>query len=108
MPTELVDLRGIYGAIKDGEATWKSVMENKAEQQSSDGQGGDSGAPPPTGKKDVPICTDEQFKEKTPEWRKLILEKKKTPEQLVAMLSSKMKLSEDQVMTIDAWSHDDE
>lgn len=32
-PAELVDLRGIYGAIKDGEATWKSVMENKAEQE---------------------------------------------------------------------------
>ena len=27
-PTELVDLRGIYGAIKDGESSWKSVMEN--------------------------------------------------------------------------------
>jgi hypothetical protein len=31
-PKELVDLRGLYGAIKDGEATWASVMENKAEQ----------------------------------------------------------------------------
>lgn len=31
-PTELVDLRGLYGAIKDGEATWASVMENKREQ----------------------------------------------------------------------------
>lgn len=29
-PTELVDLRGLYGALKDGEATWKTVMENKA------------------------------------------------------------------------------
>lgn len=112
-PTELVDLRGIYGAIKDGEATWKSVMENKAEQQGSDGQGAPNDQPAGSAqsgasKKEVPICTDEHFKEKTPEWRKLILEKKKTPEQLVAMLSSKMKLSEDQVMTIDAWSHDDE
>lgn len=31
-PPELVELRGIYGAIKDGEATWKTVMENKADQ----------------------------------------------------------------------------
>lgn len=31
-PTELVDLRGLYGAIKDGEATWASVMDNKREQ----------------------------------------------------------------------------
>lgn len=27
-PAELVKLRGIFGAIKDGEATWKSVMES--------------------------------------------------------------------------------
>lgn len=31
-PPELVNLRGLYGAIKDGEATWATVMENKAEQ----------------------------------------------------------------------------
>jgi hypothetical protein len=31
-PTELVDLRGLYGALKDGEATWKTVMENKQAQ----------------------------------------------------------------------------
>lgn len=31
-PAELVNLRGIYGAIRDGEATWTSVIENRAEQ----------------------------------------------------------------------------
>lgn len=31
-PAQIVELRGIYGAIKDGEATWQSVIENKAEQ----------------------------------------------------------------------------
>lgn len=30
-PAQLVDLRGLYGAIKDGEATWKSVMDAKSE-----------------------------------------------------------------------------
>jgi hypothetical protein len=29
-PIEIEELRGLYGAIKDGEATWKSVMDNKA------------------------------------------------------------------------------
>lgn len=38
-PAELVDLRGIWGAISDGEATWKTVMENR--------QGNDGDAPPP-------------------------------------------------------------
>jgi hypothetical protein len=31
-PAELVDLRGLYGALKDGEATWANVMENKRAQ----------------------------------------------------------------------------
>jgi hypothetical protein len=31
-PAELVDLRGLYGALKDGEATWVTAMENKREQ----------------------------------------------------------------------------
>lgn len=31
-PAQLVDLRGLYGAIRDGETTWRAVMENKAEQ----------------------------------------------------------------------------
>lgn len=35
-PPELVDLRGLYGALKDGEATWVTVMTNKREQIASD------------------------------------------------------------------------
>lgn len=29
-PAQISELRGLYGAIRDGEATWKTVMENKA------------------------------------------------------------------------------
>lgn len=28
-PAELVELRGLYGALRDGEASWKTVMENR-------------------------------------------------------------------------------
>lgn len=44
-PSELVDLRGIYGAIKDGETTWQAVIENKAEQIAAKkpAAGGDDG-----------------------------------------------------------------
>lgn len=35
-PTELVNLRALYGAIRDGEATWASVMDNKREQDGTD------------------------------------------------------------------------
>jgi hypothetical protein len=103
-PTELVDLRGIYGAIKDGEATWKSVMENKAEQ---DGDGGSTDNATATAKV-IPVCSDEEFKKKTPEWRKLIIERKKSVDDLVKMIETKTRLTEDQKLTIDAWSHDDE
>lgn len=105
-PTELVDLRGMYGAIRDGEASWKQVMENKAEQ------GGESTGSPSesaqSGAKVIPVCSDEDFKKKTPEWRKLILEKKKSVADLTAMIETKMRLSDEQKMTIDSWSHDDE
>jgi hypothetical protein len=40
-PPELVGLRGLYGAIRDGETTWTAVMDNKREQ---DG-GGDKANP---------------------------------------------------------------
>lgn len=102
-PTELVDLRGIYGAIKDGEATWKSVMDNKAEQTG----GSTADAPKPEGKV-IPVCSDERFKDKTPEWRKLILDKKKSVADLIAMIESKEKLTEDQKLEIDAWSHEND
>jgi len=42
-PAQLVDLRALYGAIRDGEATWKQVMDNKAEREREN----DPSAPPP-------------------------------------------------------------
>lgn len=32
-PAEIVQLRGIFGAIKDGEATWQSVMDNREQNK---------------------------------------------------------------------------
>lgn len=101
-PTELVDLRGIYGAIKDGEATWKSVMENKAEQAGGSGDSQKAEAKP------IPVCSDERFEAKTPEWRKAILDKKKTPADLIATIESKERLTDAQKDTIDSWSHEND
>ena len=56
----------------------------------------------------LPECTDELFKQKTPEWRKTILDKKKTPAQLIAMLSTRATFTEAQKNTIDSWSHENE
>jgi hypothetical protein len=105
-PQEMNDMFALYGAIKDGEATWKQVMENKAEQGGESSSRSGEGAP--AAGKVIPVCSDEEFKKKTPEWRKLIIEKKKSVADLTAMIETKMRLTEDQKLTIDAWSHDDE
>lgn len=102
-PTELVSLRGIYSAIRDGEATWLEVMDNK-ERQDSDAKPADkkADAKAPT------VCTDEEFTKKTPGWRKQIIEKTKTVAELLAMVQTKYALTDDQKTMIDSWSHEND
>ncbi|WP_342049915.1 MULTISPECIES: hypothetical protein [unclassified Cupriavidus] len=104
-PTELVDLRGIYGAIKDGEATWKSVMDNKAEQSggttaAAATDAGQAKAEP----KQKPVCTDEAFKKKAPGWKKQIDSGAKSVNDLIAMIETKEALTADQKMEIAGWA----
>jgi len=56
----------------------------------------------------LPECSDEAFQENTAAWREIILSKKKTPAQLIAILSTRAVLSEEQKLTIDSWSHENE
>jgi len=53
-------------------------------------------------------CTPEKFSENTPAWRDMILSRKKSPAALIAMLSTKAILTEDQKNTIDSWAHEAE
>jgi hypothetical protein len=53
-------------------------------------------------------CTAEKFAENTAAWRDVILSGKKTPAALIAMLSTKTILTEDQKNTIDSWAHEGE
>ena len=89
-PSQLVDLRGIYGAIRDGEATWKSVMENKAEASGDESKSKSS-------------CSDEKFKAKAPEWKEAIKEGTK-PNDLISMIETKDSLTTDQKMEIASWA----
>lgn len=50
----------------------------------------------------------EKFAENTPAWRDIVKSGRKTPAALIAMLSTKAILTEDQKMTIDSWSHEQE
>lgn len=56
----------------------------------------------------LPECSDEQFKAETPKWRQIILQKKKTPEQLIAQLSTRATFTEDQKLTIHSWAHEND
>jgi hypothetical protein len=99
-PAQIVNLRGLYGAIKDGEATWQSVVQNKADQGSAP-----AGAESPAGKKIKP-CTDEVFEANKATWRAAILSKKKTVKSLISTIETTMTLTDDQKLTFDAWSHE--
>lgn len=90
-PVQLVQLRGIYGAIKDGEATWQTVMQNKADQ----GQGS---ADVPKGK--LPPCSAERFAKNLVGWKDNIDKGRKISE-LWAMLNSKYTLTDDQKQAIE-------
>ncbi len=89
-PAELVNLRGIYGAIRDGEASWKSVMENKADQAASGQSGGDK----------KPPYTKEAFTAALPQWKAAIAAGKKTPDAIIAMAQTKGTLTDEQKKTI--------
>ena len=56
----------------------------------------------------LPECTAEKFAENAPAWRDMVLSGKKTPDALIAMLSTKAVLTEDQKLTIDSWAHENE
>lgn len=105
-PAELVNLRGIYGAIRDGESSWKSVMENKAEQQASKGAGAGTtsatGANAGTGKA-LPVCSDESFEKKKAGWKKTI-ESGRSVNDLIALIQTKETLTDDQKMEIASWA----
>jgi hypothetical protein len=95
-PAQIVTLRGIYGAIKDGEATWQSVMQNKAEHGGAIG-GSDKKSAPKT-------LSDEDFQRKSKEWRPVIESGKKSVNDLIAFIETKDQLTVDQRMVIASWA----
>jgi hypothetical protein len=81
-PSQIVELRGIYGAIKDGEASWKSVMDNKSE---NDQQGAKSNDKKPAKDK---LFTDDEFFAGEAGWVDQI-KKGVTIDRLISMVESK-------------------
>lgn len=96
-PHQIVTLRGIFGAIKDGEATWASVMQNKADNGNSGS--GDAGK----GKTTLQECTPDQFADMAKEWESLVRSGKKKAKQAIAAMSTVCNLTEEQQFQVDAW-----
>lgn len=94
-PTELVNLRGIYGAIRDGEASWKSVMENKAEQS-----GKPAGNSTTAASAELPAILAADFSANLPKWWDVIAGKKKTADELIATLQTKNRFTPEQLEEI--------
>jgi hypothetical protein len=59
-PDELVELRGLYGSLRDGETTWRSVMDNKREQTEAKSQ---RTAATPKKAEDKPVATAQATEE---------------------------------------------
>ena len=106
-PAEIVRLRGLFGAIKDGEATWSSVMANKAELTGKKPEEGDTGAgatttaaaaPATTG---MPACSAERFSKQLPIWSKPIADGTQSVDDLLAFLATKYTLNADQLAAIE-------
>lgn len=58
--------------------------------------------------RELPACSDDDFVAKAPEWRKTILDGKKTAAQLIATIQTRATLTEDQKTTIDSWAHEND
>lgn len=99
-PAEMVKLRGLYGAIRDGEATWATVMENKAETG--------TGAPAAPTKDGLPAMSAEAFTKGEAGWKSTVQSGKKTAEALITMLASKHALTDEQKNAIRAFENFDD
>ncbi|MBB5443260.1 MULTISPECIES: hypothetical protein [unclassified Paraburkholderia] len=100
---QVVSLKRIYASLRDemSEASeWFEIDDSRP------GPTGNDRTEPTS--KTPPLCSSEEFEKKSPGWRKQIIEKKKTVDELVAMIETRTKLSEEQKKQIDEWSHEND
>jgi recombination protein RecT len=83
----------------DGEVV--VINDDDNDEQSAGGQESEQG-------NSMPTCSTEEFDKNKAAWRKLILDKKKTVKDLIAMIETKHKLTDDQKTTIDSWAHEND
>lgn len=96
-PAELVKLRGLYGAIKDGEATWSTVMSNKAEQAGKNANGDGPNGSTTT----LPPLSPERFTKNFAKWREPVDKGVQSVDDLLSFLKTKYSLSAEQTAEIE-------
>ncbi|WP_338762089.1 recombinase RecT [Massilia sp. METH4] len=57
---------------------------------------------------ELPLCTPEKFDASKAGWREQVISGKKTVAQLVAMIETRQRLTEEQKLTIDSWAHEND
>lgn len=90
-----------FGGIYDQDEA-ERIVENTV----IDGSTGEVTAKQPVRAEKI-ICTDEKFNENRDTWREIVKSGKKTTQQLIATLSTKTVLTEDQLIEIDSWNHEE-
>lgn len=94
-PAQLVELRDLFSAIAEGEASWKQAMENKA-----DGKPAPSKAPPPPPQPEQ--WPNESFNKQFERWSLAHKNKLKTVDDILAIARAKGALSAEQEKRIRA------
>lgn len=86
------------------------VIDDRADDQGDAGGAGEGTQATTTraGAGDLPMCTPENFDKNKSAWREQIVRKKKTVAELVAMIETRQVLTDEQKLTIDSWSHEND
>lgn len=98
-----VDVAGVADTGKsftfDGEVATVKDIDDQVDQSTGEVDGS-AGA--------LPLCSAEDFTKNTTVWRKQIVDKKKTVAELTTFIQTRALLTEEQKLTIDSWSHEQE
>lgn len=100
---QVVSLKRIYASLRDEMSEASEWFEIEDSQPGATGNDGAERAG-----KTIPLCSSEEFEKKSAGWRKQIVENKKTVADLIAMIETRTKLTDEQKMQIDAWSHEND
>lgn len=99
-PAQVVMLKRVYASLRDDMSSASDWFEIEAGQEST--------ASAAYATKTIPTCSDEDFESKKSGWRKVIVENKRTVNDLIATIQTKTLLTENQKLILDSYSHEND